>query len=197
MEKITNIEEYKKNRFVKTMMDLTTEDIFNLFLIFARGEDRWPMVDLNVLMESLAKYKDRDRYASLYRNLKIEKNKDGKDIINLEEVYEKAVESRMVIINPSMNNEFIVFGTDEEFTNLRKMYDEPTLSIFESLMFNIRMDLEYGIDNWSLVAEDEYIDVPNYPGIVTGEFIGQEKDQRVMKKVRKRAIERLQNLYKK
>lgn len=63
-------------------------------------------------------------------------------------------------------------------------------------MFFINMDLEFGINNWYLVAEDEYIKDSIYPGIVTGEFIGQEKDSKVMKKVRKRSIENLRNIYK-
>lgn len=57
------------------------------------------------------------------------------------------------------------------------------------------MDLEYGLNNWTLVAEDEYIEDSIYPGIITGEFIGQEKNKKVMKKVRKRAIERCKNIY--
>lgn len=192
MEKIVNIEEYKNNQFEK-IMDLTVEDVFNLFLICAREEEILPIIDLNVLMESFAKYKNINRYASIYRNLEIEQNADGNDIINIEKCLEQKISSKIIIINPSMKNEFVILGTDEEFEQLKEKYDVDTLSIFRNLMFNIHMDLEYGINKWSLIAEDEYIEDPIYPGIVTGEFIGQEKDKKVMERVRKRAIEQLKN----
>lgn len=193
MEKIISIEEYKDNQLEKIMMDLTAEDIFNLFLICARGEESLPIIDLNVLMESLAKYKNINRYASIYRNLEIEQNAAGNDIINIEKCLEQKINTRTIVINPSRKNEFVILGTDEEFKQLREKYDIRTLSIFRNLMFNIHMDLEYGINNWSLIAEDEYIEDPIYPGIVTGEFIGKEKNKRVMKKVRKKAIEILKD----
>lgn len=172
------------------------EDIFDLFLIFARNEASLPIIDLNILMESLAKYKNISRYASIYRNLEVEPNADGNDIINIEKCLEQKINNRTIVINPSRKSEFIILGTDEEFEQLRRKYDVHTLSIFRNLMFNIHMDLEYGINNWTLIAEDEYIEDSIYPGIVTGEFIGQEKDKRVMKKIRKQAIERLKDFYK-
>lgn len=195
MEKIISIQEYKNNQFEKAAIDLTVEDVFNLFLIFARAEEILPIVDLNILMESLAKYKNINRYHSIYKNLKIEKNDDGKDIINLEKCLETKINSKTILINPSKSNEIVILDNDEEFEQLIEKYDEHTISVFRDLMFNIHMDLEYGINNWSLIAEDEYIEDPIYPSIVTSEFIGQEKDKKVMKKVRKRAIESLKNLY--
>lgn len=195
MEKIISIEEYTNNRFEKNNDDLMVEDIFNLFLIYSRNEERLPVIDLNVLMESLAKYKNVNRYASIYRNLEIEQNANGNEIINIEKCLEQKINSRTIVINPSRKNEFVILGTDEEFEQLKEKYDVHTLSIFKNLMFNIYMDLEYGINNWSLIAEDEYIEDPIYPGIVTGEFIGQEKDKKVMKKVRKMTIEQLKNFY--
>lgn len=192
MEKVISIEEYKK----KQIINITWEDMFNLFLIFARDEESWATIDLNVLMESFAKYKNMERFASLYGNLEIEKNENGIDIIDLYDCLEQKIKSKTIVINPSRKNEFVILGTDEEFDQLRGKYDNRTLTIFRDLMFFIHMDLEYGINNWSLLAEDEYIEDQNYPGIVTGEFIGKEKNERIMKKVRKRAIERLRNLYK-
>ena len=59
------------------------------------------------------------------------------------------------------------------------------------------MDLEHGIDNWSLVAEDEFIELPNCLDVVTGEFIDKNKENPVVqRKIKKRAIEHLKNSYK-
>lgn len=196
MDKVINIDEYKNNRFKKTDMILTAIDFFNLFLVFARNEDNLPLIDLNVLMRSFAKYRSVPRYASLYQNIEVEQNEDGEEIVNIRGFLKEKINNKTIVQNPSRENEFMILGTDDEFDELKGKYDGQTLSIFGDLMFNIIMDLIHGIDNWSLVAEDEYIEDPIYPGIVTGEFVGQEKDKRVMKKVRKRLIERLKNLYK-
>lgn len=192
MSKLINIEEYRH----KKHSDLSAEDIFILFLIFKHSEHPLTTFDLNALMESLAKYKDMDRFASLCSNLVVTKNENERDIIDLSDCLGKAIQNRTVMINPSKQSEILIVGSDEEFSRLKKSYDEKTLSSFGDLMFFVNMDLEYGADNWSLVTEDEYIKDPIYPGIVTGEFIGQEKNPEVMKKVRKQAINRLRNLYK-
>lgn len=192
MGKIVNIGEYKKNPTEKQIINLTVDDIFNLFLIFERSERKLPLIDLNVLMESLAKYKNMDRFASLYKNLETEENENGINIINLESCVDKKIESKTIFVNPSQKAEILILGNDEEFDQLRKRYDENTLSLFRDLMFFIQMDLEYGINNWTLVAEDEYIEDPIYPGIVTGEFIGQEKNKNTMNKVRKKQLKDLE-----
>ena len=192
MGKVISIEEYRQPKNT----NLSKEDIFNLFLIFKCNEETLPIFDSNVLMESLAKYKNMDRFSTLLSNLVITKSENGKDIIDLSVCLDKNIKDKTVIINPSKQSEIMILASDEEFSQLKKSYDERTLSSFGDLMFFLNMDLEYGINNWSLVAEDEYIKHPKYPGIVTGEFIGQEKTPEVMKKVKKRAIERLKILYK-
>ena len=192
MGKVISIEEYRQPKNT----NLSKEDIFNLFLIFKCNEETLPIFDSSVLMESLAKYKNMDRFSTLLSNLVITKSENGKDIIDLSDCLDKNIKNKTVIINPSKQSEIMILASDEEFSQLKKSYDERTLSSFGDLMFFLNMDLEYGINNWSLVAEDEYIKHPKYPGIVTGEFIGQEKTPEVMKKVKKRAIERLKILYK-
>lgn len=192
MGKLIKLEEHRHKKYA----DLSIEDIFNLFLIFKHNEQPLATFDINVLMESLAKHKDIDRFTFLCSNLVPTKNENGKDIIDLSDCLDKNVQNKTVIVNPSKQSEIVILGSDEEFSHLKKSYDEQTLSLFGDFMFFVNMDFEYGINNWSLVAEDEYIKVPKYPGIVTGEFIGQEKTPEVTKKVKKRAIERLRNLYK-
>ena len=192
MGKVISIEEYRQPKNT----NLSKEDIFNLFLIFKCNEETLPIFDSNVLMESLAKYKNMDRFSTLLSNLVITKSENGKDIIDLSVCLDKNIQNKTLIINPSKQSETMILASDEEFSQLKKSYDEKTLSSFGDLMFFLNMDLEYGINNWGLVAEDEYIKHPKYPGIVTGEFIGQEKTPEVMKKVKKRAIERLKILYK-
>lgn len=192
MGKVISVEEYGQHKST----NLSIEDIFNLFLIFKHNEETLTIFDSNVLMESLAKYKNMDRFSTLLSDLVITKNENGKDIIDLSDCLDKYIQNKTVIMNPSKQSEIMILEIDEEFSQLKKSYDEKTLSSFGDLLFFINMDLEYGINNWSLVAEDEYIKYPKYPGIVTGEFIGQEKTPEVMKKVKKRAIEGLKNLYK-
>ncbi len=190
MENIINFEEARNKR----NSNLSTEDIFNLFLIFKNCEQPLAAFDLNILMESLAKYKEMDRFAFLYRNLIITRNANGKDIIDLNCCLNKHVQNKTIIINPLNQSEIMLIGTDTEFNQLKKLYDEKTLLLFSDLMFFITMDFKYGVNNWSLFAEDEYLKYPKYPGIVTGEFIGQEKTPKVMQKVRKIAIDELRNL---
>ncbi len=191
MGKVISIEEYGQHKST----NLSIEDIFNLFLIFKHNEETLAIFDLNVLMESLAKYKNMDRFSTLLSNLVITKNEKGKDIIDLSDCLDKNIQNKTVIMDPSEQSEIMILASDEEFIQLKKSYDEKTLTSFGNLMFFLNMDLEYGINNWSLVAEDEYIKYPKYSGIVTGEFIGQENTSEVMKKVKQRAIERLKNLY--
>ena len=126
-------------------------------------------------MESLAKYKNMNRFSTLLSNLVITKSEKGKDIIDLSDCLDKNIQNIMATEMPEKENQ------------LKKSYDEKTLSSFGNLMFFLNMDLEHGINNWSLVAEDEYIKYPKYPGIVTGEFIEQEKTPEVMKKVKKKS----------
>lgn len=192
MGKVISIEEYRQRKST----NLSIEDIFSLFLIFKYNEETLTIFDLNVLMESLAKYKNMDRFSTLLSNLVITKSENGKDIIDLSDCLDKYIQNKTVIRNPSKQSEIMILEIDEELSQLKKSYDEKTLSSFGDLMFFVNMDLEHGINNWSLVAEDEYIKYPKYPGIITGEFIGQEKTPEVMKKVKKRAIEGLKYLYK-
>lgn len=184
MGKVINFEEYWQHKSA----NLSIEDIFNLFLIFKHNEETLAIFDLNVLMESLAKYRNMDRFSTLLSNLVITKNENGKDIIDLSDCLDKNIQNKTVIMNPSKQSEIMILGSDEEFSQLKRSYDEKTLSSFGDLMFFVNMDFEYGINNWSLVAEDEYIKYPKYPGIVTGEFIGQEKTPAVMKKVKKERL---------
>lgn len=100
MAEIINIKDYMNNQFEKVKINLTTEDIFNLFLICAHAEETMLIINLNVLMESLAKYKNINRYASIYKNLEVEQNECGKDILNIEKYLEQKIHDRIIVIDP-------------------------------------------------------------------------------------------------
>lgn len=113
----------------------------------------------------------------------------------MQAILEKKVQDRLVVINPKNKNEVHIIGSEEDFLTLSSKYDSLNLSVFDDLLFFIYMDLKYGLDKWGLVAEDEIIEVPNYPNIVTGEFINKDKNNPLIKKkIKKRAKENLKNL---
>lgn len=61
-------------------------------------------------------------------------------------------------------------------------------------MFFINNDLEHGIENWELFDEVEVIKVPGYPIYCTDEFLDENKNDPVVKKVMKqKAIEYTKN----
>lgn len=72
---------------------------------------------------------------------------------------------------------------------------KDVLESFGDLMFFVNNDLKYGIGNWKFLFEDEVLQYPKYPSIVTGEFIGKEKNPETMQKIKKRSIERLKSQY--
>ena len=198
MEKVVYFNDYinksNENDFI-----ITTDDIFNLFLIFKNKEELSIMLefDINVLMKSLAKYRNLEKFNMIFKNILIEKNEYEDEIINLSDSLEKRREEKLIIVDPNNKNEVYILGSEEEFKALESNYDEKILNIFNNLMFYINNDLEFGIDNWQIVAEDEVIDVDRYPNFVTGEFIAQDKSNPLVKqKMKKRAIEHIKNIYK-
>ena len=198
MEKLVYFNDYinksNENDFI-----ITIDDIFNLFLIFKNKEESliMPEFDISILMKSLAKYRNLEKFNMIFKNILIEKNEYEDEIINLSDSLEKRREEKLIIVDPNNKNEVYILGSEEEFKALESNYDEKILNIFNNLMFYINNDLEFGIDNWQIVAEDEVIDVPGYPNFVTGEFIAQDKSNPLVKqKMKKRAIDHIKNIYK-
>lgn len=179
--------------------NLTLEDIFDLFLAFHAKEESTPLasVDVNVLMMSLARYKNSKSFSSIYKNIPSEKNESGFEIINLEKCIAKSCEKKSIIVNPTNDNEFCILLDGDSCEKILSKYNDNVLKKIGRLMFFVNMDLEHGIDNWSLVAEDEFIELPNCLDVVTGEFIDKNKENPVVqRKIKKRAIEHLKNSYK-
>ena len=58
MKKIVSFYKYKNNYDII----ITVEDIFNLFLIFKQKEELLAKVDINVLSQSLSKYKNLEKF---------------------------------------------------------------------------------------------------------------------------------------
>lgn len=168
---------------------LTKDDIFNLLLIYKHNEEILSTFNLDVVMKSLAKYKKLERFSKLCSNLDVEINELGIEIVNLVECLEKKKKEKVVIENPNRKMEIIVLGNGEYYNTLKEKYSKKNILMFADLMFFINNDLEYGMDNWQIIFEDEYIEDPIYGGIVTGEIINVEKDEKTMKKVRKIAKE--------
>lgn len=57
MSKIIDFNTYTNNSNKNNIYDLTTEDIFNIFLIFKHKSEIFTKFDINVLMQSLVKCK--------------------------------------------------------------------------------------------------------------------------------------------
>lgn len=177
-------------------INLTKEDIFNLFLIFKNKVGPLEQFDLNILMQSLAKHRNLKKFNSIFKSILIEKNENGKEIINLREFLAKKKEKKLIFINPDDENDIFIIGTEENFKILASKYNEDVLEIFNNLMFYIDNDLEFGVGNWEIFAQDELIEVLGYPSIVTGEFIEKDKNNSlVKKKIKQRAQENLKNIY--
>lgn len=191
-DKIINFNDERNKRLKKEneISRLTYEDIFNLLLISKNYEGILTSFNLNLVQQAFARYKHMQRFSSIFSNLEIEYNEDGKEIINFSSIVEKKSKDNIIIF---YNDDVVILADEEYFNNLKMNYTEETYFKFNDLVFFLNNDLKYGFDNWELLFEDEYIKYPGYPGIVTGEFIGQKKDAKVMKKVKERTIERLKN----
>lgn len=186
---IIDFNTYKDNRVDK----ITEEDILNLVLISKYEEPAF--IDKKILMKSLTKYKDSSRYKIIYENVRMKKDEDGIPIIDLKEAYNKLIENN-IIIEYSECDEFMIITSPEYILNLKQKYSKTVLKAFNDLMYFVNNDLRYGLDNWDLISEDELLNYPRYPSIVTGEFIDQEKDEEVMEKVRKKGIQKLRDMNK-
>lgn len=183
-DKIINIEKFKSNK----KSNLTNKDIFNLILIYKSMEGTLVSFNLNVLLESLEKYKSLERFSSIYQDLKFV-NDNGKERFDIEDILVENIERKIVLMN---GNEIVILSDNEYFEMLKKQYSREVLSEFGRLMYFINNDLKYGIGNWELVSEDEYIKDDNYLSFVTGEFIGKSKSKKAIKK---RLIENTKNIY--
>ena len=194
-DKIINLTEKieKRKSLNNQTKQLDVEDFFNLLLIYKRREHALASFDLKFIERAFGRYKNMERFSSILNNLETEYNENGEEIINFKSAVDKKVEEKTIIF---MDGEVIILGKDEYFEDLESKYDEENFLAFDSLYFFIYNDLKYGFDGWQLLFEDEYIKHPKYPeGIITGEFIGQKKDEKVMKQVKKRTIEMLKNKY--
>lgn len=195
-----NIIDFKPKR--QTYL-LNEEDIYNMILIYVwYGKEEWehmPEIDLNVVMQSIEKYRNVDRFAKIFLNLNFEIESNSNKFISLVTWCDKLKSERKIIDYPSKQDTIVILADDEYFNELKSEYQQKLVKKgypnIDTLMFHIHMDLKHGINNWELLFEDEVIDVPGYPSVITGEFIDQEKDEKVMKMVRKMAIEKLKNLY--
>lgn len=188
---MSNVIEFKK---IDKSFNLDLEDIINLFLICKSREGILIEFDLNILIQSIYKYIDIERFNSLYTNIKPLLNESNKFINELENILVKKVKEKAIVFYPSNKNQIFIIGNEEYFLNMKNNYSAELFDKFNELMFCINNDLEFGIDNWEIIAEDEYISDSIYPGIVTGEFIGQDKIKKT-RAIKKRMIENLKNIY--
>lgn len=170
---------------------ITEEDIFNLILIFKYGEIDF--FNINNIMESLGCYARMERFKNIYENLNVITNLNNFPIVDLTDIYEKMLEERLII--ESHENEFMIVASFEKINELKEKYCKDVLESFGNLMFFVNNDLKYGIGNWEFLFEDEVLQYPKYPSIVTGEFIGKEKNPETIQKIKKRSIERLKSQY--
>ena len=177
----------------KKVESLTEEDILNLIIIFKYDESNF--IDINKIMKSLGIYNNIEKFKILYRNLNIKFDENNSPILDLKDAYKKLLEEGLII--ETDENEFMILATQEEINDLKERYYKNVLQIFNDLMYYVNNDLKYGIGNWELLFEDEVLKYPRYPSIVTGEFIDKEKDDEVMQKVKKIAIDQLKNFHNK
>lgn len=178
---IIDFNTYKDNRVDK----IIEEDILNLVLISKYEEPAF--IDKKILMKSLAKYKNFDRYKIIYENISLNSDEEGMPIVDLKYAYNKLVEEN-IILEYSECDEFMIVASPEMILSLKEKYSKSVLKALNDLMYFVNNDLRYGIDNWDLITEDELLTYPRYPSRVTGEFIDQEKNEGVMEKVRKKGI---------
>lgn len=188
-----NDEVQKRPSLKNQAKQLNVDDVFNLLLIYINVEQILASFDLNLVERAFGRYKNMERFSDVLGNLATEYNENGEEIISFRSAVDQKVSEKTIIL---INGEVVILGDNEYFDSLKREYDEETFLVFDNLYFYIYNDLKYGFDNWQLLFEDEYIKYPKYPeGIVTGEFIGQKKDEKVMKQVKKRTIGMLKNKY--
>ena len=89
----------------------------------------------------------------------------------------------------------MIIASSEKINELKEKYCKDVLQSFGDLIFFVNNDLKHGIGNWELLFEDEVLQYPKYPSIVTGEFIDKEKNSETMGKIKRRSIERLKSQY--
>ena len=188
---MSNVVEFKK---IEKNFNLNLEDIINLFLLCKSREGTLIAFDLNTLIQSIYKYIDTERFNSLYTNIKPLLNKSDSFMNELENILVKKVKEKATVVDPSNKNKIFIIGNEEYFLNMKNNYSEESFDKFNELMFYINNDLEFGLDNWEIFAEDEYISDSIYPGIVTGEFIGKDKTKKT-RAIKKRMIENSKNIY--
>lgn len=184
---IIDFNSYKNKKTCK----ITEEDILNLILIFKYNEIDF--LNINNIMESLGCYAEMKRFKKIYENLHIKTGPNNLPIVDLTDIYKKMLEEKLII--ETQENEFMIIASPKKINELKGKYCKDVLQSFGNLMFFVNNDLKYGIGNWKLLFEDEVLRYSKYPSIVTGEFIGKEKDAETMQKIKKRSIERLKSQY--
>lgn len=170
---------------------ITEEDILNLILIFKY--DEIDFFNINNIMESLGCYAGMERFKKIYESVNIKINQNNSPVVDLNDVYKKGIEDGLII--ETQENKFMILASPEKINELKEKYCKDVLQSFGDLMFFVNNDLKHGIGNWELLFEDEVLQYPRYPSIVTGEFIDKEKDATTMQKIKKRSIERLNSQY--
>ncbi len=188
---VIDFNNYKSKKVEK----ITEEDILFLILIFKYNEVDF--FNINDIMESLGYYSEVEKFKKIYENLSIKTNENNSPVVDLNDAYKKMIEERLII--ETQEKEFMILASPEKITELKEKYCKNVLQSFGDLMFYVNNDLKYGIGNWKLLFEDEVLQYPGYPSIVTGEFIDKEKDKEkdkeTMQKIKKRSIEQLKRNY--
>lgn len=184
---ITDFNSYKNKKTKK----ITEEDILNLILIFKY--DEIDFFNINNIMKSLGCYAGIKRFKNIYENLNIKTSQNNFPIIDLTDIYKKLLEEKLIIEN--QEKEFMIIASSEKINELKEKYCKDVLQSFGDLIFFVNNDLKHGIGNWELLFEDEVLQYPKYPSIVTGEFIDKEKNSETMEKIKRRSIERLKSQY--
>ena len=185
---LVDFNNYKKKKVDK----LTEEDFFNLILIFKYNDVTF--ININKIMNVLGNYSNVEKFKILYKDLNLKTDENNCSILDLKDTYIEMLEKGLII--ETSENEFMILANPQKINDLKEKYCDNILQSFNDLMFYVNNDLKYGIGNWELLFEDEVLKYPKYPSIVTGEFIDIEKNEEVMQKVKKRAIDNLKNSYK-
>ncbi len=137
---------------MKNFDNILEEDLFNLFIIYNLNHKCNYFIKMNTLMKSFGKYKER--FPELYSNVELKTNEFEIPFINLNPVYKKLLENK-IIFSADDSDKITIVCNEEYFKLLESDYDEQVKKSFADLMFFINNDLEYGIDGWQLLLEEK------------------------------------------
>lgn len=137
---------------MKNFNNILEEDLFNLFIIYSLNHECNQFIKLSVLMKSFGKYKEK--FPELYSNIEIKTNEFNIPFINLNDVYKKLIENK-IIFSANDSDKITIVCDEEYFKPLENNYTDQVKKIFDQLMFFINNDLEYGIDGWKIVIDEK------------------------------------------